>query len=399
MKTIELNKPMIFNYHFDFKTYFKDLNDFYIKTRPKRFWIKEHKNVIFRSLFGKFKIPITRYFIQSKNAKIKTFYLEDQIKEIRNQFELINFILQQCSSSSMSLSELASSIKNAYSKSWIYYKLNEIRKEKELKNNSFINNKRQNYLPYSNKIIYVEIDDCFQKLRDENNKYCQYKTRMIVIHNGVKDKKSKDKIVLLETNKTNQKGRNLNDLASLIKSKIKENFNIFNPKIILISDGARWMKKLAKFLNAIHYLDFFHVANKLRKTIGYGKYKSQNKMIFAKLDKNKKETFYQNIKRMLIENNVENVIEKLIFLIQNKYVTNLNITKINEVKSLINYLKNNKNLLNHFDKDYYIGSRTESFISHFIKKKTTKKFSIFSLKTFKFLIKSQEKSGLLFEFI
>lgn len=98
-------------------------------------------------------------------------------------------------------------------------------------------------------------------------------------------------------------------------------------------------------------------------------------------------TIYKYITYLIEKNKLDEAIWTLKEVNKN---TNLLPTKKDEIKHLINYLNRNKSGLNHFHLKYYIGSRTESFISNWIKRKTKIKYCVFGFEIFKKLIFSCE---------
>lgn len=385
-----MKKPLFYQYKENIINYYKDL-DFWYKTynRPKGFCVFQNKKVVVRNIYGKFKIPITRYIYFNENKEKISTYINEQINEIRDLSMIDSFIDNATKQNNCSYKELASLINFAYCKSSIF---NKIHVKNQEKINSLSINNSIKYKPISN-IFYIEIDDSFQKIWDEKHKKIMTRNRLLMIHQGKKDNKIINKTMILETKKTKEKGKNIDQLSSLIFEKINLIYGVKNPKIIVISDGARWMKSLAKKLKANHVLDKFHLIRILKKTIGYGFYSTKNQKILKFYNKKFKQSIYQILKQKLQNSQIEDSILILNQLI-NELTNELPLSKINEIKSLIRYLKSNKNLIESYSKNWYIGSRTECFISHFIKKKTTKKFGLIGWKRFKFLILNQQNKNL-----
>ena len=143
------------------------------------------------------------------------------------------------------------------------------------------------------------------------------------------------------------------------------------------------MKNLAKHLNCRFVLDHFHWKKLVQKTIGYKKYRTQNKIQFKHLKDKYGTTIYKYIV-YLIENNM--LSEAINTLQEVTETTNLLPTKKEEINYLINYLSKNKMGLDQFNLNYYIGSRTESFINNWIKRKTKIKYCVFGFNIFQKLI-------------
>ncbi len=158
------------------------------------------------------------------------------------------------------------------------------------------------------------------------------------------------------------------------------------------------MKHLANNLNATFVLDFFHCAKRVRDTIGYGKYRTQNKLLLENYQHNSKENIYQKVINLIRTNHCNYAIDFLVNFI-NQFNSVITKTKINEISKLIRYLKSNLKALSHFDAPWYIGSRTEAFIENLIKKKWKRRNSTISLNTFYFFLKQNESDTLKYFFI
>ena len=219
---------------------------------------------------------------------------------------------------------------------------------------------------------------------------------MIVIHDGKDQNGNINKTMLIESKSIATQNISIEELSKIIKAKINLLYKYKN--LILIGDGARWMKHLASLLDAHFVLDTFHWKKRVRDTIGYQKYKTKNKILFEKYEK----LYYKTINKMVDDfietNQIENAIK---FLKQFIEIHNQKISKnkINEIRKLIRYLKTNKTGLSHFDKPWYIGSRTEAFIANWIKRPWKLKNSTFNFETFQFLLKRNESKTLKYIFI
>ncbi|MGV2392816.1 UNVERIFIED_CONTAM: hypothetical protein O8I53_07430 [Campylobacter lari] len=107
--------------------------------------------------------------------------------------------------------------------------------------------------------IYIHIDDCYGKSRD-NSKVYKTNTKLVKI---ISDNNKKP-IYIYETytSKNEQKLSNKSRSKLLLKI-IKNNYFIDkNTQIYLLSDGANYFKNLAKLLNAKHIYDYFHFKKK-----------------------------------------------------------------------------------------------------------------------------------------
>ncbi|VEU59606.1 Mbov_0401 family ICE element transposase-like protein [Mesomycoplasma neurolyticum] len=259
----------------------------------------------------------------------------------------------------------------------------------------------------NNGYLYMHIDDAYQDLIDENNKKSKFRTRAMYFH--LVEKNNKKKVfatsLLVNTSKTNTSKKFVDFTIKSIKKHIKENYDL-NLKLVIYGDGAKYMKTISKHLNAIYILDWFHVTKLLLKTVGYGKYNTENKKYFDYFRKISNITLYKKIKNLIRENDsknaifiLKNVVKKL-WNIKLNSIKKRNIpNKVLEIYKFIQYLIFNKKALNFYNQVMDIGSKTETMISHFIKKNTTKKFAIFSLDVFKKLIFLNQKNTKSVKFI
>lgn len=86
------------------------------------------KQLILRTISGKFKIWITRYyFFENGKRRIKT--IDEQHKEIKNSFYILQLLRNKINSNESYL-DIAKSINFAYSSTWIYSKISSYNKNK-----------------------------------------------------------------------------------------------------------------------------------------------------------------------------------------------------------------------------------------------------------------------------
>ena len=244
--------------------------------------------------------------------------------------------------------------------------------------------------------VYIEVDDCFGKIRNNKWAISKWKNRMIVIHNGKDKNGNYNKTILLESKAISSKNISIEELANIILSKIIELYQY--KKLIVIGDGAKWMKHLSKLLNAEFVLDNFHWKKKAQDTLGYQKYKTNNKIIFSKYEGIYNKSIYKIVVELIENCSFDSAIQFLNNFIDN-FSNEFSKSKMNEIRKLVRYLKSNKSGLIHFNEDWYIGSRTEAFIATWIKRRTKAKNSLFGFDTFKFLLRLNESENLRYVFI
>lgn len=358
------------------------------KQRKLNNWIiSRYKRRMLKTIFGIIWVKITMYKYK-ENGKWKTVMFENEyLKTMKNcnlDKALLNEILQlKGNFTYKNITKLypkntisLASISNIFSK---FKPKNDYRKFDDQSQKGNVKN------------VYIEIDDAFFNCKI-NNKKVNKRVRMIVMHSGKNNKNQvMNKTIIHEIKDKN----NYLDNQKLTLKIQKIAREIYGPdlNLIVIGDGAKYMKTLASSLGATFILDKFHLIKNLFSVIGYNQNNTRNKAIFHYFQVSNNQTFYSKIKE-LIENNqwnlavveLENVIDKL------KKITCQLISKekidkkIEEILSLIKYIKSNHLGLEHFNKKFNIGSRTEAFVSHTIKKIIKKKFSLYSLATIKNLL-------------
>lgn len=150
------------------------------------------------------------------------------------------------------------------------------------------------------KNVYIEIDDAFFNCKI-NNKKVNKRVRMIVMHSGKNNKNQvMNKTIIHEIKDKN----NYLDNQKLTLKIQKIAREIYGPdlNLIVIGDGAKYMKTLASSLGATFILDKFHLIKNLFSVIGYNQNNTRNKAIFHYFQVSNNQTFYSKIKE-LIENN------------------------------------------------------------------------------------------------
>lgn len=373
------------------------------KTKPKNTWVHQYVWRKIKTEFGLIRLKIARYYVLKNNKKI-TFYFSEQLIFFRQN----NNICEDLKRKIFEFSQLGMSYRNiqkALNSTISISTISKINQNFRL-NNNLENNEKTNYLSLVKAIkpknIYLEIDDSYQKMREFRG-VKKYRNRMIIIHLGYdKNKKIIGKTVICESKKINDYHLNNYGFKTQIERIIKQKYGLDITKkqinLVVIGDGARWIKSLAKLLNANYLLDLFHIKLKAFKVFGFGKYQTKNKKLFAKYTNNGT-SFYKKILSLIETNNALKAIKLLTDFMISAENGLLNKVKKKEIWEFIKYLRANLIGLNHFNKYWNIGSRTESFVSHLIKKNTTKKFGIFGQNTFFNKLLATQNSNLSYVFI
>lgn len=247
------------------------------------------------------------------------------------------------------------------------------------------------------KYLYIDMDDCWIRTKNNDRKVDMKRFRMITFHLGFDNEKNKKiiaKLTILESRFNHENNyKNTDEWVDFLRKIIEEYYGN-HLKILVYGDGAKWIKKIALKLKAKYFLDKFHIIFNGFKVLGYSlKQYKNNYNFFHQYEQIVGFKFYPIFKKFI--NNFQ--INEAINFLKNLIKSNMNIphSKVLEIIKLINYLKNNW-LNNQFKNDIlgYIGSHTEAWISHIVKHKTTRKFTSFSSKTINEIILSKQNENL-----
>ena len=345
---------------------------------------KDTREYILITKNGKIKIPVTRYKLKFNN-KVIHFDLQINLLKSKNQeikdliLELFNHGMNQC--------QITRFLNNALDQSTICKIINKRAKHIVATQEFLIQKNISNSQIEKIKFLYLEVDDTYSKIRKNKTSIVKVRNRMIVAHAYDHMHKLR-KFILLETKDLNDPNLKIEQLANLIQNKIKSLFEY--EKLIVIGDGACWIRKLAKLLNGKFSLDHFHWQSMLFKTLGYSKSNTRNKKLFAFLKlKYGGKTLYKYLSSLILTNQLDLVFKELEWLIKQEFI---NQSKKIEIINLIKYLKNNEKGLNNFDQLWYIGSRTEHFVQNCIKHIIKRKYCTFGWSVYlMLLINNQNK--------
>ncbi|VEU74273.1 Uncharacterised protein [Mycoplasmopsis citelli] len=244
-----------------------------------------------------------------------------------------------------------------------------------------------------NETLYLEVDDTFLNLRNNHNKVSKNRARVLVLHKG-KDKNNKiiDKTTVVKIDLVNSNNSINKEFINAIKKVIFTHYANNYKQIVMYGDGAPFMRRLAKALNAEYILDWFHVVRKLFILCGFDKYNTENKRLFMSFLIKNHQSLFQLLRKLLIKGEWKQVINLLEIEFKNNW------DKVSSKKKKLfedykKYLKNNGEFITKYEEKYHIGSHTEAFISHQIKKHGTKKFSIYGINFFKTILISNLKDN------
>ncbi|AKA50035.1 hypothetical protein VO56_02145 [Mycoplasmopsis gallinacea] len=369
------------------------------KERENQGWRVHSKyKRMFITEFGKVIVHLTRYWKwnETKTRKITKIFSNDFLEKNKNVNIVVSLKEKICSlyTDKKSSKEISKYFGSNFSK-WTVFNSFKV----ALKNKEELEQKEDKFSHYKElakdkNIIHIDIDDTFHKEKYKNKKK---KTiyRTVVLHLGFNNKKERKmigKVAILEIKRIDEKKKTIKEWSDLIKTKIKEIYGKEFKEINVYGDGARWIKNLAKELNANYFLDYYHLKAKGFKVLGYTKTRNKaNKEVFKDYE------FQINSKVIDIYDRYVDKFELhkcYLFLI--KLIVKLNNVlteeKRKEMNSLISYIKNNINSLKNTHISY-IGSHTETWMNHLIKKKIKKEFSIYNITTIKkILILNEDKN-------
>lgn len=234
--------------------------------------------------------------------------------------------------------------------------------EKEIKKNYVIPETAKNY-----ERIYISVDDTFVKLKTKDkisnkSSAIKYRIRMAILYQGVSEKSNQKSTILInkriiyKIEKANQEDEHtMEGFNEYLKNKIKIFYGDKKWKLVVSGDGDRYIKQVAKYLDADIVLDWFHLKAKLRQAFKFSKYQNNEylKIMFNDIA--------EKIKLNPL-NAISNDIEPL--LKTKKYL------KKRQTTSLLQYIRNNLKGIQSYQEEWYNGCYAESNIYQFIKSVT-----------------------------
>jgi hypothetical protein len=199
-----------------------------------------------------------------------------------------------------------------------------------------------------NAILYIEVDGAMLPTRQEGQKgvvYRENKLGMIFSSDNIHwwtDKNNKRQHRILKREYVTLIG-NSEDFTKLLFSKAVKNGYMRYDKVVLLSDGATWIRNMKDlvFPDSHQILDFFHLkehVSDLLKQIIYD-------------DEIKNKILLDEISKLFKESKYEDAIDILIRLAKNNFKDQLN--------NFINYISNNKDNIDYLkyrQNNFFIGS-------------------------------------------
>ncbi|ENY69148.1 Hypothetical protein MAU_1900 [Metamycoplasma auris 15026] len=253
---------------------------------------------------------------------------------------------------------------------WRIIKSSEVNKNSLIDYKEKLENNKQN-------IVYISLDDAYHRFYVSKNNVRKIKFKLIIFYMLTPSRKmiNKNHFIILRDDLDN-----INYPISALVEKIKSIVSYCygdNIKLVVTGDGATWIKNLAVRLKADYILCRFHLKQKL------GVIFNNSKELKNMLDK-----YYQDsgirldkvINRFLFNKNYEELIK---FLEQglSQLKDYLNLSRWNHLVDFLKYIKRNlKGLVDvPMDSSLYFGNVAESFVSHLIKKKIKRNWTIYGV--------------------
>lgn len=205
------------------------------------------------------------------------------------------------------------------------------------------------------RVVYIEIDEDHMKCKKSRNTYM----RIATIHLGVeKECKGRNRLKDRHTI-TFPTMVNLEDVSEYILSYLHKRYDMDKKKLIVNSDGAKWITSLVDMLSIykpIHIYDKFHLIKAIREISKMDKNISKNLYKWIKDDDfGALENFYETFKE---EEKVSQRRKDLMKMILNQY------EKIRRI----------------YTEEDYIGSRTEALVSQICSRYLSSRPKAFSRK-------------------
>ncbi|WP_391592068.1 UPF0236 family protein [[Mycoplasma] cavipharyngis] len=334
-------------------------------------------------------------FLNLETNKEEDFYPFDEVLEIQKNLSFNKSSLKKFYQKYIKLKSTYEFLANFYqiSKTRFARLLKHIYQKRYHKKDDQLSSK--NKIDLTNcPFLYIETDDTFLKLANQNSKN-KTLLRLFVFHTGYNNNDSKSKKITNERSllliKKNDFDNNM-DLKTMLKNFLDDNYtNRENCQIIINCDGAQWMKKLTKELNATIIYDKFHLQRNINNfflnRISWAKFeqledfeKNQEPIkrkllkyfLRKKLDDLIKSKNLIKLKRKECDQFIEQWIEEFNQILATQNLKNILIDIdspiIINLKKAINFIFNNKSGINNlYHLPQSIGCRIEAFIANKIK--------------------------------
>ncbi|KAF0851406.1 MAG: hypothetical protein EIB84_00005 (plasmid) [Spiroplasma poulsonii] len=160
----------------------------------------------------------------------------------------------------------------------------------------------------------------------------------------------------------------MKEYRQLLKEFINNNYDLTGKQLIVMSDGAEWIKKLAEYLKTDYVLDEFHLMAKVHHCFNFRRLGKDSKKELT-VEETQKKAIYQDVYAFVRKGEVNSILDYLKpFLTKEMQdIYPFLKDKKDKVKDLIQYITTNTEEIKNYQQEYYIGCQTESQISHNVK--------------------------------
>ncbi|MBH8623029.1 hypothetical protein TS70_03880 [Spiroplasma sp. hyd1] len=230
-----------------------------------------------------------------------------------------------------------------------------------------------NKIRADSKYVYLGLDDTFTKIFKKHKKIDKNMVRLAYLHTGIDWQKSSKKRHFLQNKRllmVMSKNVNLKmkEYRQLLKEFINNNYDLTGKQLIVMGDGAEWIKKLAEYLKTDYVLDEFHLMAKVHHCFNFRRLGKDSKKELT-VEETQKKAIYQDVYAFVRKGEVNSILDYLKpFLTKEMQdIYPFLKDKKDKVKDLIQYITTNTEEIKNYQQEYYIGCQTESQISHNVK--------------------------------
>ena len=223
--------------------------------------------------------------------------------------------------------------------------------------------------------IYLGLDDTYTNLFKAKKQIVKNMVRVAFLHTGIDWNKSTVKRKFLENKRllmllktSNSTEFTITKFKDVLWKFITNNYNLTNKKLIVMGDGAEWIKELAKDFHSDYVLDEFHLMAKVHKCFSFRRLSKDSKKKLTEEEIQKK-AIYADLYALVRKGEVDLIIEYIRPLLRKSHQELLPFLKDkkSDINKLLTYIIRNKEGIANYKNKYYIGSQTESQISHNVK--------------------------------
>ncbi|MBH8623191.1 Mbov_0401 family ICE element transposase-like protein, partial [Spiroplasma sp. hyd1] len=240
-------------------------------------------------------------------------------------------------------------------------------------NENFKHTALHNKIKADSKYIYLGLDDTFTKIFKRHKKIDKNMVRLAYLHTGIDWQKSTKKrhfsqnkrLLTVMSKNVNLK---MKEYRQLLKEFINNNYDLTEKSLIVMGDGAEWIKKIAEYFKSDYILDEFHLMAKVHRCFNFRRLSKDSKKVLT-IEETQKKAIYQDLYAFVRKGEVDHILDYLKpFLTKEmQEVYPFLKDKKDKVKELIKYITTNANGIRNYQNEYYIGCQTESQISYNVK--------------------------------